>query len=106
MVGKVFTNKFFSVEGIFEAVRKAWMVKGGLEDKVVGNNIFIFQFDQHILVLEKLDGNLSLREYKFNKTRAWMQAIDHPLTCMNMESVKQIGNIVGKFIEWDHGVNI
>lgn len=45
LVGKLFAKRFVGGEVVFEAMRKAWMVRGTVEFKSAGNNLFFFQFD-------------------------------------------------------------
>lgn len=120
LVGKIFANRFFGCDMVFEAMKKVWKLKGNLDFKAVGEDIFFIQFsnrldllkvkcggpwhfDQNILVREHFNGNLTPKEYKFNSTRVWMHVMDSPLKCLTMACAKQFGNVVGKFVEWDKG---
>lgn len=88
-VGKILANRFFGGDLMFEAMKKAWKVRGSFRFQGGRDNIFFFQFenrldllqakcggpwhfDQNILVLEHFNGNLTPEEYKFNITHAWM----------------------------------
>lgn len=115
LVGKLFANRFFGGEAVYEAMRKAWMTSGDIGSKSVGGNIFFFQFsnrvdmlrarngglwhvDQNLLALERFDGRLSPAEYKFKYVKVWLHVLDPPLMLMTLECAKQIGNQVGKFL--------
>lgn len=56
-------------------------------------------------MLEKFDEKLSHSDYKFQPMSVWLHVIDPPLMVMTLQCARQIGNQVGRFLEWDKGTS-
>lgn len=56
LVGKLFANRFFGGEVVYESMRKAWMVNEKFGYKSVGGNIFFFQFENRTDMLKVKNG--------------------------------------------------
>lgn len=122
LMAKLFARRFFGMDVVFDAMKKAWFLNGRIECKALGDNVFIFQFssradllkvkgggpwhvDQNLLVVEGFNGKLSPKEYNFRKVNVWLHVVDPPLMLLTLECAKQFGNLVGRFLEWDKGAN-
>lgn len=120
LVGKILAARYFGGEAVLEAMCRAWQVSGVMDVKAIGENVFFFKFenradlvraktggpwhfDNNALVLSEFDGNLTMEEYTFNAIRVWAQIRDLPLKFMSINCAKQMGNAIGKFINWDKG---
>ncbi|KAE8780285.1 LRR receptor-like serine/threonine-protein kinase FLS2 [Hordeum vulgare] len=95
---------------------------GGIDCNKVGENLFVFTFNQESgkrraledgpwmfekdqVVVEDYDPEKRPEDYAFNEIPIWVRIFSLPLGMMNADSAEEIGNIVGSFVEADVGVD-
>lgn len=120
LVGKILSAKLFAGDVVLEMMKRAWLIRGTLEVKSVGENIFFFKFgnrvdlvrarnggpwqvDQNALILTSFDGTQRISDLVFKFMRVWIRVFDLPFNGMTLECAKIIGNAIGRFVEWDKG---
>ena len=53
-------------------------------------------FDKHLVVLEKFEADVHVRELQFNKATFWVQVHDIPIRFMKREIAENIYDIIGE----------
>ncbi|KAI8016633.1 Uncharacterized protein LOK49_LG05G03299 [Camellia lanceoleosa] len=118
-------GKLLSVRPVNLAVMRAtlvqvWRLFRGVKFSVVGENLFLLQFDhlvdktkvltngpwsfdKHLLLLDNFDGSLQPSEVLLTYADFWIHAYDLPLVCMTREVGLLIGRHLGEFLDMDYG---
>ncbi|KAI4991287.1 hypothetical protein ZWY2020_039658 [Hordeum vulgare] len=121
-VGKVLSERLAHPDAIRLSLGRVWCPIKGIECKEVGENLFVFTFNQEsgkrraledgpwmfekdLMVVEDYDPGKRLEEYDFNETPMWVRIFNLPLGMMNVEAAEEIGNVVGNFVEADVGMD-
>lgn len=121
-VGKIFSEKLAHPDAVSMSLGKVWCPIKGTGCREVGENRFVFtfmqesgkrkaiengpwMFDNDLVVVEEFDPCKRLEDYEFNNIPIWVRVYNLPLGMMNAESVEDIGNIIGQFVEADTGVD-
>jgi hypothetical protein len=119
-LGKVFSEKPASMEGLKATLGKIWCPLRGLKCKAMGENIFLFTFFQvsgkrkalenglwmhhnDLVVVEDFDPDKSRDDYKFELIPVWIHVLKLPLGRMNRETGEAVGDAAGEFLEVDVG---
>ncbi|CAD6258122.1 unnamed protein product [Miscanthus lutarioriparius] len=102
-VGKLLSEKWTRPEIIEQTVGWIWCPVKGIECKDLGENIFLFSFNQasELLVVADFDGSKSLDEIDFSFIPIWPRISRLPMGMMNKAVAMVIGNEIGKFMEVD-----
>ncbi|XP_042983285.1 uncharacterized protein LOC122312689 [Carya illinoinensis] len=118
LVGKFCMDRNVSKEVLENTMKKVWRISRPAKFQEVGTNVFTISFaniadkqrvwsgrpwlfDYHLFVLKPLDENIPPQKMKFLQERFWVQLHDMPLSCMNENRGKQIGNTIGVVEEVD-----
>ncbi|KAE8799233.1 LRR receptor-like serine/threonine-protein kinase FLS2 [Hordeum vulgare] len=121
-VGKVLSERLAHPDAVRLSPGRVWCPIKGIECKEVGENLFVFTFNQEsgkrraledgpwmfekdLMVVEDYDPGKRLEEYGFNETPIWVRIFNLPLGMMNAEAAEEIGNVVGSFVEADVGMD-
>jgi hypothetical protein len=119
-LGKVFSEKPASVDGLKATLGKIWCPLKGLQIKALGENIFLFSFSQasgkrkalengpwmhqnDLMVVEDFDPEKSRDDYQFEFIPVWIHVLKLPLGRMNRETGEAVGDAAGEFLEVDVG---
>jgi hypothetical protein len=119
-LGKVFSEKPASVDGLKATLGKIWCPLKGLQIKALGENIFLFSFSQasgkrkalengpwmhhnDLVVVEDFDPDKSRDDYQFDFIPVWIHVLKLPLGRMNRETGEAVGDAAGEFLEVDVG---
>ncbi|GMP29158.1 hypothetical protein CsSME_00004391 [Camellia sinensis var. sinensis] len=95
-----------------------WKPSQGMQFKVLGDNLFLFQFnhfvdkkrvlfrgpwrfDKQLLLLEEFEGSLRPSNIKFTRALFWVQVINLPLISMTRAVGVLIGNCLGRFVDME-----
>jgi hypothetical protein len=118
LVGKLLTDRFVGKDVIRRTLIRGWRPTGNLSFKVVGENVFIMEFekegdkvrvlkgrpwicDGNLFSIEDFDGRSSPAEINFFQAAFWVRMINLPLACMGKEVGHQIGATMGTVEEVD-----
>ncbi|KAK6133954.1 hypothetical protein DH2020_032303 [Rehmannia glutinosa] len=118
LVGKLWTTKSFNAFALLDTMKKIWKPVKGMTAREIETNLFSFQFnhhkdidrilsmepwhfDKHLLMLQRIEGNIQPSAVSFDSTPFWVRLYDLPLAARNEATYRAIGNRIGKFIEWD-----
>ena len=88
----------------------------------MGDNIFLFTFHQQsgkrkaledgpwefgksLLVVEDFDPSKTIKDYEFRQVPVWVRVFDLPLGMMCREAGEAIGDVIGKVMEVDVGID-
>ena len=118
LVGKIVAERVINKNKVAVITQKAWKPTKGMSVKMVGENLFLFTFneagdkrrvevqapwniDGFHLILKRVKRNQLPREVDFSTTFFWAQAHNLPLEYLTKENAEIIGNGMGKYIEVD-----
>ena len=104
------------MEAIARTFKPLWRSKKGFEVKDMGNHIVLFVFvkesnanrilmgeswsyNKHLISLQKMDKNVSVKDLAFTKTLFWVQIHDLPLGDINPTVACEIGSSIGSIQE-------
>ncbi|KAE8805897.1 hypothetical protein D1007_18055 [Hordeum vulgare] len=121
-VGKVLSEKLAHPDAIRLSLGRVWCPIKGIDCKDVGENMFVFRFDQEsgkrraledgpwmfekdLVVVEDYDPGKRPEDYAFNEVPIWVRIFSLPLGMMNVHAAEVIGNIIGTYVEADVGGN-
>ncbi|KAE8767903.1 LRR receptor-like serine/threonine-protein kinase FLS2 [Hordeum vulgare] len=121
-VGKVPSEKLAHPDVIRLSLGRVWCLIKGIECKEVGENLFVFTFNQEsgkrraledgpwmfekdLVVVEDYDPGKRREDYEFNEIPIWVRIFSLPLGMMNADSAEEIGSIIGSFVEADVGAD-
>lgn len=113
LVGKIFTTRSISHEGVRIALQQAWHPTGVVKVESLKNKIFMFKFslekdkrrvlsegpwhfDRALIVLQKPCGIGNVTEQSFSHVLFWVQLHNVPLMCMDTSTIHEIGAKIGK----------
>jgi hypothetical protein len=118
LVGKLLADRVVPREYIRVHMMRAWKTLGAVVFKMLGDNLFLMEFEnswEKINILEGrpwlFDGNLFAvmpfdgltppSQLVFEKAAFWVRMYNLPLACMGSDIGKQIGATVGEVVEVD-----
>ena len=122
VVAKFYTYRVLNMEVIARNFKSVWCTKRGFEVKDVGNRVVLFVFedsvdaeriimgepwsyDKFLVLLQRLDKSVPVKELRFNMTRFWVQLHDLSIGDMNSKLACEIGRVIGEvqsgMKEWD-----
>uniref|UniRef100_A0A2N9GLU6 CCHC-type domain-containing protein n=1 Tax=Fagus sylvatica TaxID=28930 RepID=A0A2N9GLU6_FAGSY len=118
LVEKIVAERVINKNKVAVITQKAWKPTKGMSVKMVGENLFLFTFneagdkrrvevqapwniDGFHLILKRVKRNKLPREVDFSTTFFWVQAHNLPLEYLSKENAEIIGNGMGKYIEVD-----
>jgi hypothetical protein len=112
VIGKLVTDWYVSMESVKNGLQRGWKSKGKLKFKVLGENLFIieFEFEQDkkrvlegrpwdfegfLFLVEDYDDRTTPANIKFDRASFWIRMFKLPLGCMGREVGRKIGATVG-----------
>ena len=112
IVGKSVANRYVSMETIKNNLLQWWRISGTLSFKVIGENLFLIEFEHgkdkkqvlegktwvvegNLFLVEDYDWHISSTKLKFDLTSLWVCMSYFPLGCMSREVGRKIGSLVG-----------
>jgi hypothetical protein len=112
VIGKLLTERFVGKDSIKRTLVRGWRPQRTLSFKVVGDNVFIVEFedecdkirvlegrpwifDGNLFSVEEFDGRSSPAEIVFEQAVFWVRMLNLPLACMGKEVGYQIGSTMG-----------
>jgi hypothetical protein len=118
VVGKLIADHIVSKETINTKLRRGWKLPDTLTFTVLGENLFIIEFDKesdkarvlkgrpwvfegNLFLVEDFDGRTALANFTFDKAFFWVRMSNLPLACMGREVGQKIGATVGLVEEVD-----
>ncbi|KAI8032250.1 Uncharacterized protein LOK49_LG01G03918 [Camellia lanceoleosa] len=118
LVGRLLTHRPFNTEALRTMLVSMWKPSQGMQFKVLGDNLFLFQFnhfvdkkrvffrgpwrfDKQLLLLEEFEGSLRPSDIKFTRALFWVQVINLPLISMTRAVGILIGNRLGRFVDME-----
>ncbi|TXG59698.1 hypothetical protein EZV62_014271 [Acer yangbiense] len=116
LVGKVLSGKRVNREAFRNLIDQLWGPFGAVEAELVGENIFMFYFNNQVdrdriwqrgswyfekslIALEKPTGTGDISLLGFNKVELWVQIHEVPIMCMNRRMAKWMAEQIGEVIE-------
>jgi hypothetical protein len=118
LVGKLLADRVVSKEIIKSTLLRGWKLTGTSSFKVLGENLFVIEFQHiwdkssvlegrpwlfegHLFAVEDFNGLLQPTQLSFDKASFWVRMYNLPLACMNSAVGYQIGSSVGQVEEVD-----
>jgi hypothetical protein len=118
VVGKLFADQNMSKETIKDSVVRWWKPLESITFKVLGDNLFLIEFDDiwdkikvlegrpwvfkdSLFLVEDFTGRTSPLALTFKRASFWVRMINLPLVCMGREVDRKIGATVGVMEEVD-----
>jgi hypothetical protein len=112
IIGKLVTDRYVSMEAVKNGLQRGWKSKGTQKFKVLGENLFIieFEFEQDkkrvleggpwdfegsLFLVEDYDDRTTPANIKFDRASFWIRMSQLPLGCMGREVGRKIGATVG-----------
>ena len=116
LVGKVLVNREVKIVGLKAALQQVWRTIREVQIEEMGDNIFIFifatnadkrnilargpwHFDRALTVLVEPSGIGEVTKQSFTHVSFWIQIHNVLIMCMNEETIKEIGEEIGKVEE-------
>ncbi|XP_027166132.1 uncharacterized protein LOC113766106 [Coffea eugenioides] len=114
ILGKLLTRKSFNGEAMMATMRKAWNPSNGLTHIAIGDNFFLFQFndlldkkkpltggpwafDVNLLVFGDYISHIQPTKVKLDVCSFWVRAYNVPLGWMNAKTAEFIGDTLGEY---------
>lgn len=108
LVGKLMANRIIGKDIIRAKLIRGWKPTGRMTFKVMGDNLFLLEFEQHwdkvrvlegrpwifegqLFAVQDFDGLLSPEEMGFEYAAFWVRMFRLPLACMGTEMGKKLG---------------
>jgi hypothetical protein len=118
IVGKLIADRYVSMETIKTHLLQWWRPKGTINFKVIGENLFLinfelgrdkkkvldgrpWDFEGNLFLVEDFDGRISPSQLSFERASFWVRMFELPLGCMGREVGRKIGASVGIVEEVD-----
>ena len=118
MVGKLIADRFIGKEIIKRYLLKGWRPLGSFSLKVLGENMFLIDFEHswdksrvlegrpwafegNLFFVKEFDGLTPPVKIEFEKADFWLRMFNLPLACMGNVVGSQIGSMVGQVEEVD-----
>jgi hypothetical protein len=113
-VGKLIADRLVSKETIRTKLIRGWRPQGNLSFKVLGENLFLLEFEYEcdrirvlegrpwifersvLFAVENFDGTTPPSEMVFDRVAFWVRIYGLPLACMGQEIGRQIGAAIGE----------
>lgn len=109
----------FNTGALQSTISQIWKLKNGVETREIGDNLFTFQFlnwkdkervlkgepwwfDKRVLVLCELKGREQPSDLRPCCSPFWVQIFYIPFNLRSETVAKQIGNVIGTFLEWEN----
>jgi hypothetical protein len=122
VVGKLIGDKYVSKETLKTALVRWWRPEKSVCFKVLGENLFLIEFEKSedkkkvldgcpwafkgdLFLVEDFTGQSSPTEISFDRASFWVRMLRLPLVCMEREVGKKIGATVGIVEEVDMDAN-
>lgn len=116
IVGKLVADRLISKETIKTSLKRLWKVAGAIIFKVLGENLFLIEFELardkgrvlegrpwvfegNLFLVEDFNGRTSPTKIAFDKAYFWVRMTHLPLACMGRDLGFKIGSSVGKVEE-------
>ena len=116
LVGKLIVDMIIRKDTIRDFLSRGWKLEGTFFLKVLGDNLFLIEFEYdwekgrvlegrpwvfegNLFSVEDFDGLTPPSEIDFEKAAFWVHMYNLPLACMGLEVGKQIGSTIGKVEE-------
>lgn len=113
LMGKIFTTRSISHEGVRIALQQVWRPTGVVKVESLRNKIFMFKFslgedkrrvlsggpwhfDHALIVLQEPCGIGNVTEQSFSHVSLWVQLHNVPLMCMDTSTIHEIKAKIGK----------
>jgi hypothetical protein len=114
LVGKLITDRLVSKETVRTKLIRGWRPLGNLSFKVLGENLFLLEFEYEcdrirvlegrpwvfersvLFAVEAFDGITPPAEMVFEKVAFWVRIYGLPLACMGQEVGRQVGAPIGE----------
>jgi hypothetical protein len=117
-VGKLRADQFVGKDVIKRTLKRGWRPTGRLDFKVVGDNMFLMEFEdegdksrvlkgrpwifeENLFSVENFDGLSTFSEINFEQAEFWVRMSNLPLACMGTEVGFQIGSTMGTVTKVD-----
>ncbi|KAM7462720.1 hypothetical protein LguiA_030841 [Lonicera macranthoides] len=118
LVGRFITDRSINVTAKQDTMSRVWRPVRGVWIKELSPNLFLFQFghevdmnrvindgpwsfDQHLLVLRRLENGVSPHQVQLFHAEFWVQVYNLPVGFMSEKVAEHIGNYIGTFVEAD-----
>lgn len=121
-MGKLLSNRVIGKNTIRATLIRGWKPSGSLSFKVLGDNLFLLDFEHewdklrvlegrpwvfegNLFSIEDFDGPTPPCQMEFETTTFWVRVYNLPLACMGKEVGSKLGGTVGVLEEVDIDVN-
>lgn len=122
LVRKLISERIIGKETIRSTLVRGWKRTGSLSFKVLGENIFLMDFEHHwdkarvqegrpwvfagqLFSGEDFDGLVPPTQMPFDSVAFWVRMYNLPLVCMGRDTGFKLGAVVGKVEEVDTNID-
>lgn len=119
LAGKLWGDRPFNTQAFQSTLKQIWRVKHGVDIRILGKNIFTFQFylwkdmdrvlagehwwfDKRVLVLQRMEGVEQPSDLTPTHTPFWVRAYDVPFNLRHHDTIQILGDRIGSFLYWDN----
>ncbi|XP_056690134.1 uncharacterized protein [Spinacia oleracea] len=116
LVGKLVIDLGFNVDACKKTMIQAWLMKGKVVIRAIGENLFVFQFfhwrdeekvmsgrpwcfEQNLLLLHEISGNEQPNKVVLTHSPFWVRIENLPFNCRSDAHVKAITPKLGELME-------
>ena len=109
---KFLTNRALNIDAVTRTFSPLWRAMNGFKVQNMGDHILLFifdnkkevdkifasepwSFDKHLVVLQRFENNVPIRELSFTWTAMWVQIHDIPFRYLNRRVAEEICEVVG-----------
>lgn len=122
VVGKIYTSKAVNRETLLTQVPKIIQSRGSTSIEIIGENVFIVEFDvqtdkkrcleegpwnffNSFMAFKEPTDVTHVGEVEFSDLLVWVQLHNLPIVCVHESAIHEIGSLVGEVIEVDVGID-
>lgn len=121
LVGRLVTDRSFNIEAFKRTMTKVWAPTNNLVIRVIGPNLFAFQFfhwrdkeivlngrpwcfENHLLILKEVEGDEQPEHVSLTHSPFWIRVCKLPFNCRSNNDIKAITAGLGEFMEIEDDV--
>lgn len=119
VVGKIMTVRPYNFEAFKKTMNQIWAISKEALFRSIENGLFVVQFasgkdrkkvmegrpwtfDQHLIVLNEIEGGVQPSEIALNHSPFWVRFYNIPLDCRSANHIRAIGSSLGEVVEVDN----
>lgn len=118
LLGKVLHSRRVNKEGLKSALQQVWRTVEEVKIESLGNKMFMFKFasesdkrrvlsrgpwhfERALIVLKEPSDIKEITKQSFTHTTIWVQLYNVPIGCIEQDTIKDLGKVIGTIQEVD-----